>query len=92
MGWINEGWINEKTVEELKKRRMINFLYDLFALTIGTIFILCGFYFYVETRIIGLSLMLFITGIALLLLSVMPSNLSIMIYLKEQEKKEQEKK
>jgi hypothetical protein len=44
-------------------------------------------YLYFETGIIGLSIMGFISGAILLLLSAIPDNLSLFIYLKEHEVK-----
>lgn len=72
-------WINELSIDELKIKRKNGQYITWFCLAVGTFYTLGGFF--------SDALFLLICGIALLFLAILPNNLSLMIYLKEQEKK-----
>jgi uncharacterized membrane protein len=80
---MNIRYMDEKTIDELKKLREIKFIANIISIIMGAIYLVSAYYLYFVTFLIVLPIMLFLTGISLLLLSAMPDNLSLMIYLKE---------
>jgi hypothetical protein len=75
--------IYDMDIDELEKRKKLLAKINWFYLFLGTIYVLGSMYFYYKTYIIGPSLMLFITGMFVILLSCLPNNVKLLIYLKK---------
>lgn len=80
-------WMNECSLGELYKRRKLMVFFDFVCLIFGGIYEIVAFYFYLNFGLVFISLIVFIGGLSLLLLAILPNNLSMMIYLKEMEGK-----
>ena len=83
MKWFKK--LYECSLEELLERRKFLKIYNLICLVIGALYMGAGMGFYFKTGLVGLPIMLFIIGISLLNLSVIPNNLDVFIYLKMKE-------
>ena len=76
--------IFDMTLDELLKRKKIEKAYNIVCIIFGTLYLGSGYYFYITSGVIGLPIMLYITGISLLFLSVMPSRIDWLIYMKKE--------
>ena len=76
--------IFDMTLEELIRRKKLEKIYNYLCIIIGTLYLGVAYYFYYTTGVIGLPIMLYITGISLLFLSVIPSRIDWLIYMKKE--------
>ena len=79
-------WINDKSVDELKKLRKTIFVIESILIIFGGFFELLAIIIYLNTYLIVIPLIYFLIGVQIIIVAAMPTNLSFMIYLKEKEK------
>jgi hypothetical protein len=75
----------ELTIEELKRKQKFQWRLNLIALVFGTAYVFVGMWNYERTGLIFSPMVLVIAGVVLLLLSALPSNIELFIYLKSKE-------
>jgi hypothetical protein len=75
--------IYDMDIDELEKRKKLIRKLTWLYLIIGAIYTLGSMYFYLRTGIIGLSLMIFISGMLLDVIACLPSPIGLLIYLKK---------
>ena len=75
------------SLDELKKRKRLWSVFSLFIAITGSIYLLGGVFLCAYVELMVYSLMSLMMGLTLCLISIWPNNISLMIYLKTQEKK-----